>query len=134
MPPMPGGHSKGPCKVGLIGSPDVFRLRKEPINSLSCVRTYVRAFQSYSLDRSIFFSNFPGLTLPYMGLLSDRQAWGGIMAPLFFSGTIYCMEFWCLYSCLYSGSLAAWLRALSHNRNVPGSNPLWDENLIARHA
>ena len=54
-------------KVGAIfgpffGSPDVFRLRKEPINSLSYVRTfvrtYVRAFRSYSLDRSIFFSNF----------------------------------------------------------------------------
>ena len=42
-----------------IGSPDVFRLRKEPINSLSCVRTYVRAcvrqFRSYSLNRLIFF-------------------------------------------------------------------------------
>ena len=42
----------------IIGSPDVFRLRKEPINSLSYVRAYVRAcvrqFRSYSLDRSIF--------------------------------------------------------------------------------
>ena len=42
----------------LVGSPDVFRLRKEPINSLSCVRTFVREFGSYSLDRSIFFSDF----------------------------------------------------------------------------
>ena len=46
----------------IIGSPDVFRLRKEPINSLSCVRAsvrpYVRVFRSYSLDRSIFFSDF----------------------------------------------------------------------------
>ena len=31
-------------KGSLFGSPDVFRLRKEPINSLSCVRTYVRAY------------------------------------------------------------------------------------------
>ena len=38
--------------------PDVFRLRKEPINSLSCVRAYVRAFRSYSRDRSIFFFDF----------------------------------------------------------------------------
>ena len=29
--------------LALIGSPDVFRLRKEPINSLSCVRASVRA-------------------------------------------------------------------------------------------
>ena len=42
----------------IIGSPDVFRLRKEPINSLSYVRPSVSAFRPYSLDRSIFFSNF----------------------------------------------------------------------------
>ena len=29
-----------------FGSPDVFRLRKEPINSLLCVRTYVRTYVS----------------------------------------------------------------------------------------
>ena len=31
-------------KTPLFGSPDVFRLRKEPINSLSSVRTYVRTY------------------------------------------------------------------------------------------
>ena len=31
------------AKMVLFGSPDVFRLRKEPINSLSYVRTSVRA-------------------------------------------------------------------------------------------
>ena len=41
----------------LVGSPDVFRLRKEPINSLSFVRPSIRPFRSYSVDRSIFFSN-----------------------------------------------------------------------------
>ena len=42
----------------IVGSPDVFRLRKEPINSLLCVRTCVHPFQSYSLDRSIYFFDF----------------------------------------------------------------------------
>ena len=60
----------------LVGSPDVFRLRKEPINSLSsvraCVRAYVRPFRSYSLDRSIFFSDFlHQVVSPYD--LDDRQ-------------------------------------------------------------
>ena len=32
------------AKMVLFGSPDVFRLRKEPINSLSYVRTTVRSF------------------------------------------------------------------------------------------
>ena len=49
-------------KVVVIGSPDVFRLRQEPINSLPsvrpCVRPCVRAFRFYSLNRSIFFSDF----------------------------------------------------------------------------
>ena len=30
------------------------------------------------------FYKLLALTLPYMGLLSDRQAWGAIMPPLFF--------------------------------------------------
>ena len=51
-------HMLGLRGPPIIGSPDVFRLRKEPINSLSYVRTSVRAFRSYSLDRSIFFSDF----------------------------------------------------------------------------
>ena len=42
----------------IFGSPDVFRLRKEPINSLSFVRPSIRAFRSYNLDRSIFFFDF----------------------------------------------------------------------------
>ena len=42
----------------VVGSPDVFRLWKEPINSLSFVRPYVRGFRSYSLDRLIFFLIF----------------------------------------------------------------------------
>ena len=42
----------------IFGSPDVFRLRKKSINSLSCVRPCVRTFRSYSLDRSIFFLIF----------------------------------------------------------------------------
>ena len=42
----------------IFGSPDVFRLRKEPINSLSYVRASVHPFRSYSLDRSIFLSIF----------------------------------------------------------------------------
>ena len=49
-------------QITVIGSPDVFRLRKEPINSLSyvrgCVRGCVRQFRSYSLDCLIFFSDF----------------------------------------------------------------------------
>ena len=51
-------QSKIPFVISLIGSPDVFRLRKKPINSLSYVRSSVHLFRSYSLDRSIFFSNF----------------------------------------------------------------------------
>ena len=52
------GLFPGNQSLSLVGSPDVFRLRKEPINSLSYVRTFVCAFRSYSLARSIFFSNF----------------------------------------------------------------------------
>ena len=44
--------------TSIFGSPDVFRLRKEPINSLSSVRGYVCQFRSYSLDRLIFFLIF----------------------------------------------------------------------------
>ena len=39
-----------------FGSPDLSE--REPINSLSYVRASVSPFRSYSLDRSIFFSNF----------------------------------------------------------------------------
>ena len=39
--------------IYLFGSPDVFRLRKEPINSLSCVRASVPVLQPRPFD--IFF-------------------------------------------------------------------------------
>ena len=42
------------------------------------------------LDLLLWWASFlyfeHNLTLPYMGLLSDRQSWGAIMAPLFFLG------------------------------------------------
>ena len=51
----------------IFGSPDVFTLRKEPINSLLCVFP----FRSYSLDHSIFFYFLHEVVSPYD--LGDHQ-------------------------------------------------------------
>ena len=37
-----------------------------------------------------------------MGLLSDRQAWGGIMAPLFFIGKLYIVWSFGVYIHVYT--------------------------------
>ena len=42
------------------------------------------------------------LTLPYMGLLSDRQTWGGIMAPPIFSRELYIVWSFGVYIHVYT--------------------------------
>ena len=65
------------CSKRIFGSPDVFRLRKEPINSLSYVLSsvgpFVWPFLSYSLDRSIFFG-LSALAVEAYGFLLVRAS------------------------------------------------------------
>ena len=64
----------GKSMVLFFGSPDVFRLRKEPINSLSCVRACVRACVSSgptALTVRYFFYFLHEVVSPYD--LDDHQ-------------------------------------------------------------